>query len=184
MATYRMYYEYCQQGGIPCVSSTTFWRAIALRPRGKQIRAREGARAAYQHEFWLLEEMTPPHGDFPLHIVHFDHTQLDIMLRDDETGEVLGKPYLSLAVDAYTRRILAMELCFDAPSTYTCLRLFRDLCTPLPAHAVPSHPRQWPRVSQYCPAEVGGARWLHDRVPPASETARRLSDRTGVQDER
>jgi len=79
---------------------------------------RLGARAAYDGEpFLTLSLGTPAHGQRPFEIGHLDHTLLDIELVDGNNPElVLGRPWLTLLMDAFTRRVLAAWLTFDPPS--------------------------------------------------------------------
>jgi putative transposase len=92
------------------------------------VREREGAKAAYAHErrFWRLEWQTPMHGQFPLQFVHLDHTELDIDLVDSE-GVELGRPWLTLALDAFSRRVLAFHLSFDPPSYISLMMVMREI---------------------------------------------------------
>ena len=66
--------------------------------------------------YWELALTTPRHGDRPLEIVHIDHTELDVETVCSRNGRVLGRPCLTLLMDAYSRRILALYLTFDSPS--------------------------------------------------------------------
>lgn len=79
---------------------------------------RLGSRAAYGSEaFMTLSLHTSPHGQRPFEIGHLDHTLLDIELVDSENPDlVLGRPWLTLLMDAFTRRVLAAWLTFDPPS--------------------------------------------------------------------
>jgi putative transposase len=64
---------------------------------------------AYQKNTFVdvLYYDTPAHGSRPFQYVHIDHTLLDIELISSRTGKPLGRPWLSLAVDAWSRRIVA-----------------------------------------------------------------------------
>lgn len=53
---------------------------------------------------------------FPLHIVEIDHTQLDIDVIDEKTGYVIGRPYITLGIDVFSRQVWCMEVSFDPPS--------------------------------------------------------------------
>ncbi|MBE9011051.1 transposase [Pseudanabaenaceae cyanobacterium LEGE 13415] len=44
-----------------------------------------------------------------------DHTKIDVLVVD-QAGEVLGRPWLSIVVDTYSRCIMGLHLGFDAPS--------------------------------------------------------------------
>lgn len=69
---------------------------------------------------------TPRHGDRPVEICHLDHTQADLELRCSETGINLGRPWLTLLTDAYSRRILSLWLTFDPPSYRSCMMALRE----------------------------------------------------------
>ena len=119
----------CERTGVVAPSSVTFHRSIRARPRHEQTLKREGRRAAYRHEpfYWELELTTPRHGERPFEICHIDHTELDIELICSRTGVNLGRPWLTLLVDAFSRRVLAAFVTFDAPSYRSCLIILR-LC--------------------------------------------------------
>jgi len=52
-----------------------------------------------------------------------DHTQVDVLVVDG-SGEVLGRPWLTIVVDSYSRCIMGVHLGFDAPSAWVaCLAL-------------------------------------------------------------
>ena len=105
------------------------------RNRFTQVLKRLGRRAAYQHEppYWELDRKTPRHGDRPFEIGHVDHTQLDVELICSRTGHALGRPWLTLVTDAFSRRVLAVYLTFDAPSYRSCMMVLRE-CVRRHAH--------------------------------------------------
>jgi putative transposase len=74
---------------------------------------------------WELEYMTPRHGRRPFEVAHIDHTPLDIELRCSSTGKLLGKPWATFMTDAYSRRLLAVYLTFDAPSYRSVMMALR-----------------------------------------------------------
>ena len=52
-----------------------------------------------------------------------DHTQVDVLVVD-QSGEVLGRPWLTIVVDSYSRCMMGLHLGFDAPSAWVaCLAL-------------------------------------------------------------
>ena len=52
-----------------------------------------------------------------------DHTKVDVLVID-QTGEILGRPWLSTVIDTYSRCVVGMYLGFDAPSAeVVCLAL-------------------------------------------------------------
>jgi transposase InsO family protein len=118
----------CDQKGVVLPSYKTYRLAIRRRPVVEQILKRQGPRAAYQQEaaYWELEFRTPPHGDRPFEIAHIDHTELDVECVCSGTGRVLGRPWLTLLTDAFSRRVLALYLTFDAPSYRSCMMVLRE----------------------------------------------------------
>lgn len=125
---YGTFKNACEAKGYPAPSLTTFINYINERPIEIQTSKRKGSRAEYQKTsfYWELERTTPRHGDFPFNICHLDHTELDIELVSSRTGKNLGRPYLTLLVDAFSRRVLAFYLSFEPPSYRSCLMVFRD----------------------------------------------------------
>jgi putative transposase len=126
-SVYRAYQRECENQKITPLSRSTFYQRLKKRRSPKHIKKREGAKVAYKNQpwHWELTYSTPRHGDHPLEIVHLDHTQLDLELRCTTTGRLLGRPWLTLLIDAYSRRILAVYLTFDAPSYRACMMALR-----------------------------------------------------------
>ncbi len=128
-SVYRAYTRACYAANILPLSQRTFYTRLKVRPIHEQTLKRQGAKAAYSTEPIVLElaKTTPRHGDRPFAICHLDHTQLDIELCSQATGRNLGRPWLTLLIDAYSRRILAVYLTFDPPSYRSCMMALR-LC--------------------------------------------------------
>ena len=123
---YRFFVLACErEGQTPC-SMNTFNRELE---HHKSDKARMGKRMAYQREpiVWYLQLTEPVHGVRPFQYVHIDHTQLDLQLVSSETRKNLGKPWLSLAIDAESRAILGFYITFEAPSYRSCMMVIRDL---------------------------------------------------------
>lgn len=66
----------------------------------------------------------------PLGRVEIDHTPLDVFVVDDESFLPLGRPWLTLCVDACTRVILGFHLGFDPPSYSTVARALKHAILP------------------------------------------------------
>lgn len=112
---------------VPALS--TIHARIKARNAHKTELARFGKKAAYdlEHQYWYLDEDTPIHGERPFERVHIDHTQLDIEIIDRETGLNLGRPWLTVALDAYSRRVLGHWLSFQPPSRVAALAVNRRI---------------------------------------------------------
>lgn len=123
LAVYGEYLLACEAQSISPASYTTFAKHVKRRPRAEQVKRRQGPRAAYQTgpQIWWLAYATPRHGDFPWQFAHCDHTQLNLELVCAQTGRLLGRPWLTLLLDAFSRRIVALYLSFDPPSYRSCM---------------------------------------------------------------
>lgn len=119
----------CELGGIKCPSYPTLISHFKAQETSNDHRARYGKRMTYQMSEFVdvLHLDTPQHGSRPFQYVHIDHTQLDIEVISSRTGKRLGRPWLSLAVDAWSRRILSLYLTFDAPSYRSVMMVVRDM---------------------------------------------------------
>lgn len=62
--------------------------------------------------------------------VEVDHTQLDIFLIDEATGEALGRPWLTVAIDVYSKMIVGLHLTFDPPSAHSVLQCLKFAILP------------------------------------------------------
>jgi putative transposase len=117
----------CEIQGTPAPSYQTFCLAVRRRPAFDQMLKRKGRRARYQLDAfcWDLHLKTPRHGDRPFEIAHIDHTELDVECIAS-SGHVLGRPWMTLLTDAFSRRILAFHLTFDPPSYRSCMMVLRE----------------------------------------------------------
>lgn len=125
-SAYRYFKIACEEEGITPCSLPAFIKELEGRA---STRLRKGKRAAYQEEpiVWYLVANEPLHGVRPFQYVHIDHTQLDVLLVAGESRKVLGKAWLTLALDAESRHILGYYLSFDPPSYCSCMMVLRDV---------------------------------------------------------
>jgi putative transposase len=134
----------CEEKGVVVPSYKTFSSAIKKRPSYIQTLKRKGRRAAYEHKafYWRLDRNTPRHGDRPFEIVHIDHTEVDLEFVSS-TNIKLGRAWLTIAIDAFSRRILAVYLTFDPPSYRSCMMVMREVV------------RRWGRLPQIIVVDGG-----------------------------
>lgn len=57
-----------------------------------------------------------PNADYPLAVIQIDHTPADIILVDDDYRKPIGRPWITLAIDVYSRMVVGYYLSFDPPS--------------------------------------------------------------------
>lgn len=68
----------------------------------------------------------------PLERVEVDHTLCDVHLIDAETGEPIGRPWLTLVVDHYSGAVLGFHLSLNPPSASSVIAALRHAILPKP----------------------------------------------------
>lgn len=124
---YKIYVGRCEAAGIKPVSQPTYRAEIARLTTNRSIRRRLGRKVANALQVPRPISPFPVHGDRAFERVHIDHTLLDVTLRDSLNGDELGRAWLTLAIDAYTRRIVGHVLTFAPPSAATVMLALRDI---------------------------------------------------------
>jgi|26BtaG_2_1085354.scaffolds.fasta_scaffold00917_7 putative transposase len=81
--------------------------SVVLKKRGQRERAKN--------------KFTPKTGSFPevlnpLDVVQIDHTPADIILVDDKYRKPIGRPWITVAIDIYSRVITGFYISLDPPS--------------------------------------------------------------------
>ncbi len=137
---YQDFKELCNEKGYKPPSSEAYRQAVKNRPRYEQIKKRMGDRAAYKEEpfYWYLyREETPIHGDRPFEICHIDYTKADVKLLSAimlnlgadpswiKENADMPRPWVTLLIDAYSRRTLSVYMSFDAPSYRSNMMVLR-----------------------------------------------------------
>lgn len=128
-ACYRHLLTACAELDIKPPSYPTLIAAIKAQETNRGLRIRHGKRMAYQKSTFVevLYADTPQHGSRPFQYVHIDHTQLDLELISSRTGKPLGRPWLTLAIDAFSRRVLALYLTYEPPSYTSVMMCMRSM---------------------------------------------------------
>jgi len=60
-----------------------------------------------------------PEIKMPLDIIQIDHTKVDVILVDEETREEIGRPYITVAIDVFSRMIYGFYISYEAPSFFS-----------------------------------------------------------------
>ena len=114
---------------LPCPSYQTFGLYLKSRDLGRTTKRRQGAkRAASDAPCTTSAGDSMLMGQGPLDVVHIDHTQLDLGVRYGLIADSrVDRPWLTIAVCAWSRRVVGYDLSFDAPSIYGLFTTMRDL---------------------------------------------------------
>ena len=119
----------CSEAGItPLPSRTTVYRHIDWMDDEKKLKRREGSKAA--REAFGVNEGSIPDANWPLAIVQIDHTLLPVMIVDDEHRKAIARPWITLAIDSFSRVCVGFYLTLDPPSAMsTGMCLYHALLT-------------------------------------------------------
>jgi hypothetical protein len=126
IATYGVMALVCERQGLAVPSKDWLRRRISCRLARHEKTMRQQAAQPLISEERLLKQGNTAHGERPWDNAHVDHHLCDIELVCGETGLPLGRPWLSLMLDGFSRRVLAFVLSFDKPSYRALLLLMRE----------------------------------------------------------
>lgn len=104
----------CRERGIDPPSPGTIRARLNRIPERDRLRGR-GYKEKAKNKF-LPAAGSFPNADFPLAVLQIDHTPADIILVDDVHRKPIGRPWITLAIDVYSRMIAGYYLSFDPPS--------------------------------------------------------------------
>lgn len=76
---------------------------------------RQGKKAIEKYED-IERGFTDNEALYPLHVVEIDHTELDLIVIDKDTGQEIARPWITLGIDLYTRMVWCMYVSFEPPS--------------------------------------------------------------------
>jgi len=117
----------CKKQNLPTPSQNTIRNRIhalseydVLKKRGN----RELAKSRYEATPYKFE------AKYPMQIVQIDHTNVDLILVDDENREPIGRPYITVATDIYSRMIVGYYLSLNPPSSVSVAMCITNMVLP------------------------------------------------------
>ncbi|WP_244538143.1 transposase [Mesorhizobium sp. YR577] len=115
-AVVRAVRERCATAGIAAPATNTIRaRVQAIRSEEAAKRREGGARSKAARRLKAAAGETPE-SPAPMAVLQIDHTPVDIILVDEAYRKPLGRPYLTVAIDVYSRCVAGFLLSFDPPS--------------------------------------------------------------------
>lgn len=112
----------CKAATLDIPHLNTIRKRIEALPLEQRTARRQGRKAA-ENRFTATEGSFPG-ADWPLAVVQIDHTKLDIILVDDIHRMPIGRPWITLAIDVFSRMVTGFYISFDPPgamSTGLCV---------------------------------------------------------------
>lgn len=113
-ATYKELERRCHNRKLYCPSIDTFKARLAICPSLEMAVARGQTVLANKLR---LNEGTIQGADFPYALVQIDHTRVDIQLVDGEHRISIGRPWLTVAIDVFSRMCVGYYISFDPPGS-------------------------------------------------------------------
>lgn len=107
----------CKNARMTPPSENTVRNRISQIEEKKKIKYRESAILA-DRKYRNTDGMFPE-GKYPLDFIQIDHTPMDIDIVDEVYRRSIGKPYLTLAIDVYSRMITGFYISLDEPSYFS-----------------------------------------------------------------
>ena len=112
----------CRTAKLKIPHAMTIRRYLSrLSPR-KVVSKRSGKKGEYRDFVPLRGEF--PNADSPYSVIQIDHTKVDIILVDETHRRPIGRPWITLAIDVFSRMVAGMCVSLDPPgaiSTGLCL---------------------------------------------------------------
>ena len=107
----------CTRANLPVPHENTIRNRIKNLPQQLTVKTRYGKNKF--NSLYKKIENEFPEGKYPLDVIQIDHTPLDIMIVDEVERKSIGRPYITLAMDIYSRTVFGFYLSFDHPSFFT-----------------------------------------------------------------
>jgi putative transposase len=103
----------CRHTGLPPPHHNTVRHRIVQLSTHQKYRCREGDQAART----VFEPIRGPYGDadWPLAVWQIDHTLVDLILVDDLHRRPVGRPWITVAIDVFSRMVAGFCMSFDRP---------------------------------------------------------------------
>lgn len=93
-----------------------------------KMKKRFGSQAAkYKYE---PHKGSFPGANFPLSVVQIDHTKLDIILVDSQTRKPIHRPWITAAIDIYSRMLVGYYISFDPPGSVGTALCIANMISP------------------------------------------------------
>lgn len=105
----------CKRAGLQTPHPNTIRTRISEIADSEKLSRRRSGKEAFQK--YDPNKGSFPGADYPLAVVQIDHTPLDIIVVDQVTRRSIGRPWITLAFDVYSRMVCGFYIAMEHPST-------------------------------------------------------------------
>jgi putative transposase len=116
----------CRQAGLPLPTRKTISRRVRNADPKTLVTKREGRKAA-RDRYGAVEAHFVP-SDRPLGLIQIDHTRVDLIVVDEVYREPIGRPWLTMAIDVFSRIVVGYYLTLEAPSSLSVSMCMTHVC--------------------------------------------------------
>lgn len=127
-AIYKTIAQQCRDVGVEIPHPSTLRRRIKDLPPKEVLASRLGPKAA--RDMYEQIQGHYPGADYPLAYVQIDHTLLDIQAVSARDRLPIGKVWLTVAIDVYSRMIVGVYITIEAPSAFSTCMCIRNAVLP------------------------------------------------------
>lgn len=107
----------CKSAKLKVPHANTIRSRISELSEKEKIKGRRGSKIARQRH--AANKGKFPEGAYPLECVQMDTHELDIIIVSSDEREAIGVPYVTLAIDTFSRMVVGYHLSLDRASAYT-----------------------------------------------------------------
>lgn len=111
--TIRLIISECYDKNIQPPHSNTIRNRIKNLSEEEVMKKRVGIKEA-GYKFNPIKNSFPG-ADYPLSVVQIDHTRVDLILVDEYYRKAYKRPWITVAIDVFSRMVIGFNLSFDAP---------------------------------------------------------------------
>ena len=133
----------CKTARLKMPHKNTILARINEKSEKEKTKGRRSAKRARERHNAIKGKF--PEGRVPLECVQMDTQKLDVQIVDTADRVAIGRPYLTLAIDTFSRMVVGYHLSLDAPSGFTAGACVHNMILPkdsvLKKYDIPS---TWP----------------------------------------
>lgn len=111
--TIRLIIDECYTKNVEAPHPNTIRNRIKSLSEEEVMRKRIGAKEA--NSKYNPDLGSFPGADYPLSIVQIDHTRVDLILVDEYYRKPFKRPWITVAIDVFSRMVIGFYLSFDTP---------------------------------------------------------------------
>jgi len=147
----------CRAAGVAPPHPNTIRSRLHALPAGVVLR-RRGQRDVARN---LLEPIRGsfPGAGFPLAVVQIDHSEADVIVVEDRTRLPMGRPWITLAIDVFSRMVVGLYVSMDRPGAAAVGMCLSRAMLPKGEHlAALDVPGSWPACGRIRKVHADNAR--------------------------